>query len=358
MALLDVGKLVSAGIDAFKNNGNGVPASPYSEIFTQNSDDLFGDNSTSKAFYLVDAKDWYQTYPYRFIVKSKTKDYIYSLPIPPQSLSVSPVIPSQATATLGGVVEESSPVVFWNVSMQGTFGQAISKQDPTRPAGRSDEFRRVFTSGGLLGSALSNLANTAGNVLKAATLNVNPLELLGSTQLPYSQSFVNADTPASKGSIGDAIQSIKNIAGGDSGTRDASQLVTTGGNGFTEVHAFQNFLLAYQKLAGQRPSEFSLYFQSIKDNCQWRCIIASPPSFSKNAQRPFMYDYSISLKCWGLTEVDAKEPPIDRFGPGGDLSDVTSATATGAFTKMSNLAATLKKGLKNPTTLFKIRSVG
>ena len=71
-----------------------------------------------------------------------------------------------------------------------------------------------------------------------------------------------------------------------------------------------------------------------------------------------MYDYSISLKCWELSPIGKRDPAIDRFGPGGDLSDVTSATATGAVTKMSGLLATIKKGLKNTTSLFKIRSVG
>jgi len=359
MAVFDVSKLVQAGMDAFKNKGRGeegVIDMSYAEIFDDLRSDLF-DSKTQKAFYTVKAKNWHQTYPYRFVIRLGGAQFIYALPIPPSSYNVSTIIPSRATATLGGVVEESSEVVFFNISMQGTFGQAISKQRGETPAGRSDEFRKVFTSGGLLGSALSTLANTAGNLIKAATLQLNLLELLGNAQLPYSSSFVNADTAPSEGLIGDVISSVSNIFN-PPGASDPTKLTTTGGNGFTEVHAFQNFLLAYQKLAAKSPGDYSLHFQNIKDNCEWRCILASPPTFSKNAQRPFIYDYALTLSAWNLRQLDEVVPPIDRFGPGGDLSDITSASATGAFTKMANLGATVSKALKNPASLLKIRSIG
>jgi len=362
MSVFGVTKLVSAGISAVKQQGRSKNSEligiPYSNIFSEKQTELF-DNPTQSAFYTVKAKDWHKTYPYRFVIRfsDRSVDYIYALPVPPSVYNVATIIPSRATATLGGVVEESSAVVFFNISMQGTFGQAISKQEGYTPAGRADEFRRVFTSGGLIGSALSTLTNTTGNILKATQGTVNPFELLGSAQMPYSSSFVNADTKPSEGIVKDLIGSVSNIFSPNEVT-PSNALTTTGGNGFTEVHAFQNFLLAYQKLASARPNEYSLHFQNVKDNCEWRCILSSPPAFSKNAQRPMIYDYQISLTAWDLKPIGTVIPAIDRFGPDGDLADINSASATGAFTKMANLKATFLRAKGNPASLLKIRSIG
>ena len=98
----------------------------------------------------IDGEDWYKVYSYQFVITDSkafgsfgNKDeIIYTLPIPPQSMSVRMIPASQATATIGGVVEETNANVFWSLNMSGTTGIAVSRIGTG--ANRHEEMAKVF----------------------------------------------------------------------------------------------------------------------------------------------------------------------------------------------------------------------
>ena len=85
---------------------------------------------------------WYQVFPYQFVIMQRTgldtdnpdiqELATYTLPIPPQAVNVRMVSASQVTPTMGGVVEETSANVFWEITLSGTTGTAIGKKGTLR----------------------------------------------------------------------------------------------------------------------------------------------------------------------------------------------------------------------------------
>lgn len=297
-------------------------------------------------FYTVSAEDWYKTYPYRFKMVTKDtktnqdKTTYYSLPIPPEALSYQMVSASQLIPTLGGVVEETSPTVFWQIALSGTTGIAISRKYSNKtsvdtldaPAAGENNFRRI-----LKGGLLSNTFNKAANAFEAVTGAVDQgavgamglLEGLASSAQRYNSSAVRnnvpEDTTASK---------VANIVGIDLSRFSSGSNAT---NGYVEIHLLHTFLNAYSHLKDANPEDVSLYFESQKDNMQWQVIIKNF-AFQKNANQPYLYKYNIVLQGFDLVEVgkDGRKE-VDRFGPNGDLGSVNSFTLSGALQRAKAL---------------------
>lgn len=296
-------------------------------------------------FYTISAEDWYKSYPYRFKIVTNDRVTYYSLPIPPESLSYQMVSASQLIPTLGGVVEETSSTVFWQISLSGTTGIGISRKYATdittdtldAPAAGENNFRRV-----LKGGLLANNFNKAANVFEAATGAysqgfavgaIGLLEGLSSTAQRYNSSAVRNDVPAD-----DTASKVSNLIGLDLSRFSSKQ---NGTNGYVEIHLLHKFLNAYSHLKESNPDDVTLYFESQKDNMQWQVIIKNF-AFQKNANQPYLYKYNIVLQGFGLNEVgqDGKRE-VDRFGPNGDLGSVNSFTLSGASERAQSLTRKL-----------------
>ena len=291
-------------------------------------------------FYKVSAKDWYQTYPYRFKIQVGDKDTYYSLPIPPEALAYQMVSASQLIPTLGGVVEETSATVFWQITLSGTTGIAINrrfseeKDQLDLPASQEQNFRKI-----LKGGVLANTFNKAANIYNAvtgiagagysATGILGALEGLASTAQRFNTSAVKTElAPSDAGQkVADMFNiDLSPVREGDSAT-----------NGYVEIHLLHNFLNAYSHLKEQNPENTKLFFESHKDNMQWQVIIKAF-SFQKNAAQPYLYRYNIALQGFNLREVGAADRVVvDRFGPDGDLGGVNSFTLTGAMERANSL---------------------
>ncbi len=304
--------------------------------------------------YSVSAEDWYKTFPYRFRIEVDGKPTYYSLPIPPEALSYQMVPASQLIPTLGGVVEETSPTTFWQISLSGTTGIAIARKYSTRPkqiktstdtldmpASKENSFRRV-----LKGGILANTFNKAANVYDAVTgaYNQGPmgavglLEGLASTAQRYNSSAVPTKIPQES-----TTSRVTNALGVDiSRFTDESESST---NGYVEIHLLHQFLNSYSALKENQPkSVVNLYFESHKDNMQWQVIIKGFV-FQKNAAQPYLYKYNIVLQGFDLKGVGGrKTEAADRFGPNGDLGSVNSFTLAGALERANSLARKLSSG--------------
>jgi len=324
--------------------------------------------------YSVSSKDWYKSFPYRFVVVietkktdeitqeekvEKTEKCYYSLPIPPESLSYQMIPASQLTPTLGGVVEETSANVFWQIALSGTTGISIGRQyynvndsfalykdGLNKPAIKEENFRAVL-KGGIFANNFNNIKNLydAGvDVFDSDTRTdaaFGLLEELATTSQRFKRSGVIVDT-IDTDLPGAFLRKASRMLGIDPRTVGAVDAT----NGYVEIHLFHNFLNVYSKIKEENPDTTKLYFESQKDNMQWQVAIKNF-AFQKNANQPYLYKYNIVLQGFNLlpagTDEQRKKLVTSRFGDEGDLASINSITITGAITKANQLASKIRK---------------
>jgi hypothetical protein len=274
------------------------------------------------------------------------KPTYYCLPIPPEALSYQMVSASQFIPTLGGVVEETSPTVFWQIALSGTTGIGISrpyaddKDTLDKPASGENNFRTVL-KGGIFANTFNKVLNATDAIQGAweqgAEGAFGLLEGLASTGQKYNTSAVkNYIPPEGPGSR------LATAAGLDFSRFGSQKPNAT--NGYTEIHLLHNFLNVYSQLKENPDDSVSLYFESHKDNMQWQVVIKNF-GFQKNAAQPYLYKYNIVLQGFDLSEVGGRvKVPADRFGANGDLGSVSSFTLTGALERANSLARKLSSG--------------
>lgn len=297
---------------------------------------------------IVRLDNWHKIYPYQFIVQDTdtttgegyTK-YIYTLPIPPDAMSVQMVSASGVTATLGGVVEEVSENVFWNIQLSGTTGSAIGRpvisglepdttiSDTTTVA---THFRPALSTTGLLaglGAGIQTVVQGVSNVVSGAM----PGSFQPSTLLAPVSGALSGLTQPPLPYSGSAVSS-----GGNSS------------NGQMEILQLQRFLHAYSILKGESADRWRLWFVNNKDNQAFRVIISGGMTVQRSVQEPYLYRYKISMVGWGVTSSnliageDAGKP-LDRFQ--GDLKTVNTLTLTGIANSTGKLVGTIMGGGKN-----------
>lgn len=355
--------------DALDDNKQ-IAKQSLNDFFTLASDNKYGPPVSSSGVYTVSPKDWYKTFPYRFVVEKKSEDdpnkiekYYYSLPIPPESLSYQMISASQLTPTLGGVVEETSENVFWQISLSGTTGISIGRQygrpgineksglpkntkdKLDMPALKEENFRTVLKGGIIANTAntVSNLASDAVDILDDPIAGAfAAFEALATTAQRFRRSGV-ITTVADDNPFLNAAAKAANIDPKLIGEVDAT-------NGYVEIHLLHNFLIVYSKLKEKSPEEYNLFFESHKDNMKWQIAVRSFV-FQKNANQPHLYKYNIGLQGFNLTpSADSdtrKKLAVDRFGPGGDLGGISSVTIMGALTKALAIGRKFQKMAKS-----------
>lgn len=305
---------------------------------------------TINDIYYSKGSDWHKTYPYVFSIEDQsetgTQNYHYALPIPPESLTTQMVAPTDAVATLGGVMEEPSAVVFWNIQLAGTTGVGIGRSAESFMGGDSvnkpaSVFRDVIPKTGLATSLMMSAARATSYATGAVSIGnsvlADPAEAASRTaqyliqpHLPYSYSAVPEDS-----------------------------------NGFTEIHRLHKFFILYTNLNSRRNNQeitkvdveqfkkkqFALFFTNYKDNQKFRIVLKNF-AMTKQAGQPFLYKYQIQLKAWSLEPADesANGKAVDRFK--GDLASVSTITLTSAVTKAKNVMRAFNSAKTDPLGTF------
>lgn len=261
--------------------------------------------------WTFNGQDWYKIFGYQFVVLagSPPEELIYTLPIPPQQFSVRMIPASQATPTLGGVVEETNANVFWLISMSGTTGIAVSRNDDgsKKRHKMAKQFRDSISTTGLLSGALAGINSAISKIGGAA------------------DALVDVGKSVADGNVA-------GVTGGLVGAFNTTFLppmpysasaVDGQSNGYTEIQELHRFLYTYSKLKGKNPSNFHLKFRCYKTNQEWNCILQDF-SIQQSASNPLLYRYNIALKGWNVMEAAKGEDSeqFDRFAVGGDLQSV------------------------------------
>ena len=272
-------------------------------------------------------QDWSKIYGYQFIVSfvddikdnSGKVDYIYTLPIPPQTFNIRMIPASQATPTLGGVVEETRANTFWLISMSGTTGIAVSRKadDIDSRTSMATKFRDTISTTGLLSGALAGINSAISKIAGAGDALVDAGK---SVMSGNSVTGIPAALEGVVGSFNDVfLPSIPYSA----------SAVSQKSNGYTEIQELHRFLYTYSLLKSRTPSQSKLRFRCYKTSQIWDCIIQDF-NIQQSAQNPFLYRYTISLKGWNVKDADTKDngKAFDRFGPQGDLKAVNLVNPT------------------------------
>lgn len=317
---------------------------------------LFGSNTIAGAYqtevakpgygtkeWKINSQNWYIGLPYRFSVlypssDSLSVDYLanksqydlmrkfhFALPIPPQVLAIKPVSASAATATMGGVVEEVSPIKFWTINMTGTTGLAVTRGDNDQELRENpaQKFRTVLSTSGIFDGVLGEVQQFANKVGSLVDQGIDIYESI--QEGDYGSAF-----KASAGFLNTTL--TPNLPYGSSSIDGDS-------NGFTEAQALQKFFYFYDALKAQSPKKYMLRFTNYKTNQSWRCQVRDF-SLQQSAANPFLFRYSINLQCWDLISADSLEKGsslFDRFGAGGDLAGVNTALSSNASNLINGL---------------------
>lgn len=282
---------------------------------------------------VISPSDWYKTFPYEItaikvgenlkydpsIAKDDTTihQFVYSLPIPPEAISTTMIPASQVTPTLGGVVEETSKNIFWNISLQGTTGISANRNNPftqkvdTRTPATT--FRETKKTLGLLSGALDKFAS------------------LSQTAVDMASDFKNGET----------IEALNKLFTTTPIFTDSA--VERSSNGYYEMMLFHRFLLLYSELKEKEPDRWVLVFRNHKDAMEWR-VVLQDFRIVKTKANPHMYRYSLVFKGWQASPLIYLAKEQDRFKAGGDLNGLKTFTATGAATKIANLVAMVASG--------------
>lgn len=341
------GDLVSGSLGALRRFTDNVPPPPLD----------------SQLFYNLKPANWYKVFPFYFEIKDSSKSAAeqtqlrFFLPIPPQNMTVQDLSTSEAHATIGGVVEETSAGVFNLITMTGTTGLSPEatgmgpKAEELKVSfrkyidditGRANPLTKLIGAGvdfvnnsisGITGEQEGNLPYwSSGSAVRSTNIESGNRQQVTTLINPSS----NDDTGKLNGlanikaRVGSALEALA------AGEQDPDRYNSVYANGFTWSHALRQTFLVYQREKGKNP-HLQLYFTDVKANTTYRCVVRSA-QFNQNAQNPFTINYNMSLKCWSVGNVDRDlaDSAIDRFGPGGDLAEVFTASVPGALTSIGN----------------------
>lgn len=306
------------------------------------------ENISFGLFYKIVPSKWYKTYPFYFEIVNNNNVFTFYLPIPPQSMNIQDMSTSEAHATLGGVVEETSEPVFHMISLTGTtglstsatsIGAAMVNNNSNTTGDRFNvNFRKFIDNLNETTNPLSRaLRSVVDNTVEGLSniLNVNnesPLQyarsgsavLTGNDSISLT-SLSTRSTAANDGFFKKLYQEIESPFAGDNG-KEANSIYA---NGYAWSHAMRQFFLIYRREKAKNP-DLALYFIDGKAGTRFRCVPRNI-AFSQSAKNPFVVSYNLVLKCWienNTLEIRGQAPQIDRFGPGGDLEEVNIRNAT------------------------------
>jgi hypothetical protein len=372
------------------------------------------ENST-KLFYAVNPSNWFKYFPYKFeigtlsssggnqatgsreehkeigitkvesiyafvtntakgenvsnkLVSSSFKlTHEFYLPIPPQQYSIQHIPATEATPTMGGIVEEVSYPTLFTITLSGSTGMSISGGQMGSSGSSKEGFMDVspiVSSQRQTFDELMGISTVAGRVANAA---MNSLERIGNlltpeNAVPFARGGTAVSTsdpnyPSSKdnksgGPTADTWRHatmqedggwLKGLVDSITGPFAAkSKPPTLWTNGFALDHAMRQFFLIYQRekakeVGGWRAPETALFFVDTKSNTRYR-VTPRSLNFSRTADTPFTTTYSMVFRAWDLKDASASSAynpsAVDRLSPGGDLAEAYTVNAVSLYRQM------------------------
>ena len=266
--------------------------------------------------YKVTPENWYKTFPYgfRFNPRDGSGTRTFYLPINPSDMSINTHFATNIVSTLYGVVEEHSEVRFYDININGTTG-----------------FVPRYV----------NAVNEGTGDTDAAGQNLTE-DWLGNGRGAFEGAGVSlgGSLPQIANVIAQAKDSFSDAFGGE----DNETGVFVDKTGYMAFHNLYRFLLRYKRDTSgedgfEKRKKHPLTWLNYKDGIKYDCIITSF-SMTKNAQNPYMYNYSLSMRCFNMRSIDSKDGDIKDLGKFGlGFGDIGNIPGFGAFGKVVGSAA-------------------
>ncbi len=252
----------------------------FSNIYHSLPPDVAQANPRTTTPYNVRYENWYRTIPYALRIVSFAQGtgnplilggssspsendtpMHFFFPVNPESISINTPFATVVTPTIGGIVQEHSGAVFYNITISGTTGVIPEIDHSTGiPRAADKELRPLAANDGL----------------------VNPNVIGG-----FGQNAINA--------INSAVSAI---------TGTSSKMVDHSKNrksGYTAFHVLYKFIWLYH-FAKSNGAPVQLRFMNYKDNNMYDCVVTNF-NLNRDKGRPHLYQYTIQLKAWKLTNV-------------------------------------------------------
>lgn len=208
-----------------------------------------------------------------------SEQWVFTLPITPQQLSITDQFAIATSATLRGVLEEHSGVKFKLINAQGTMGVWPYRESVTKPPGTPGLIQSLF------GGTIEAAGNLIGNVRSAINIATN-------------------NHPANQPSKFDPTTSLNGATS----------------TGYFQAIVLQQFLEQYAE-AKKDPKNagWRLVFDIPKQN---QSFIVTPMQFiwQQSANKPMEITYTMQFKAW--RRIDLKQsitprvPKIQTLTPG------------------------------------------
>lgn len=219
----------------------------------------------------IEGANWNKSFPYQLLILRRspkggyTTAYRFTLPIPPQEMSMSTPFAINTSLTLGGVVEEHNGTPIRLINFSGTTG-VVPLKGTGKTLGQGSVLRGIF----------------AGTVNK----------------------FENNLMPAVQSLLGQQPQA--NLVGTDEDTLK--------GTGYYQFRLLQQFLERYATMKKQGGADFRLALAMWKDQAIY---LVTPVSFDvrRSAQSPHEYSYTLAFKGWRRINPDTTAGETSSFIP-------------------------------------------
>ena len=282
-----------------------TPALP-ADSTTKEKDVVSYDN-----IYKVTPENWYSTFPYgfRFSPRDGSGSSTFYLPINPSDMNTTTHFATNVVTTLYGVVEEHSEVRFYDIQINGTTGFV-------------PRYVNAVNEGSGDGDARGEKADQDWKGGGRGSFSVAAVSSLGGF-LPQLTNIIDQAK--------DTLRDLKGENVNKSG-------VFVDNTGYLAFHNFYRFLLKYKKNSSgeegfERRTQHPLTWLNYKDGTKYDCVI-NGFSMTRSASDPYLYNYSLSMRCYNLRSIDLNDQGQvggSEFGLGaGDIS------TTSLFSKISS----------------------
>jgi hypothetical protein len=236
-----------------------------------------GDKQLSKDWVWIgdniDGLRWNQIFPYQLIMVRKqdggysSPEHEFTLPIPPQDLTISTPFAISSSVTMGGIVEEHNGAPTRMISFSGTTG-VTPLRGSAMGLDQANALRGIF-AGTLRG--LDRLVTSAKTFIGKQDSNSN--------LVPNNEDFLK-------------------------------------GTGYYQFRLLQRFLESYAYMKKQPDNaNLRLALAIWKDQAIY---LVTPVQFDvrRSAQSPYEYQYSLSLKAWRRISLNTNSKVVwDGFKP-------------------------------------------
>lgn len=227
--------------------------------------EIFGLSSFSDKMWesarTIDGGNWNKSFPYQLLVMEGDKTaYTFTLPIPPESLTITTPFAINTQVTLGGIVEEHNGAPIRTLSFSGTFGVLPAR---TSAAGVAS----VTNAQALLGATMGFAAGTITAATAALQDRTTALSNIWGLDKPFGNTVSEAD-------------------------------IETKGTGYFQFRLLQQFLESYANIKKSKTGKkYRLAVAIWKDQAIY---FVTPVMFEvrRSAASPLEYMYSLQFKAW------------------------------------------------------------